>query len=195
VLTLVTTMALHHRFHGPRVDYVAVAAAAALSWFVITGPGEAVLIAAGLAAAHHRVDIASVIGVAWVGAMVGGAAGWATGLKGGRALVLAPGPFLRRRRRMVASGERLYERYGVLAVYLAPSWMAGINAMPPVRFLIADAIATLVWAMLVGLGAFLVGPSIADIAGDIGLLGLTAIALVAIAGVVVRRRRRRQRTG
>ena len=186
-------MVVHHRFHGPRVDYVAVAAAAALSWLVVTGPGEAVLIAAGLAAARHRVDIASVIAVAWVGAMAGGAAGWAVGVKGGRSLVLAPGPLLRRRERMVASGERLYERYGVLAVYLAPSWMAGINAMPPVRFLIADAIATLVWALLVGLGAFLAGPSIADIVGDIGLVGLAAIALLAAAGAALRLRRRRRR--
>ena len=186
-------MVVHHRFHGPRVDYVAVAAAAALSWLVVTGPGEAVLIAAGLAAARHRVDIASVIAVAWVGAMVGGAAGWAVGRKGGRSLVLAQGPLLRRRERMVASGERVYERYGVLAVYLAPSWMAGINAMPPVRFLIADAIATLAWALLVGLGAFLVGPSIADIVGDIGLVGLGAIAVLVAVGAALRRRRRRRR--
>jgi membrane protein DedA with SNARE-associated domain len=134
-----------------------------------------------------------VIAVAWVGAMAGGAGGWLAGLKGGRTLALADGPFHARRRRMVASGERLYARYGILAVYLAPSWMAGINGMRAVRFLLADAVATLAWALLIGLGAFLIGPSIADVAGDIGLFGSLAIGIAAAAGVLVRRRRRRAR--
>ena len=176
----------HHRFHGPGVDYAAVGAAAALSWLVMTGPGEAALIAAGVAAARHRVDIGSILLVAWAGAMIGGIGGWLVGLKGGRAVVLAPGPLLGKRRRMVASGERLFARYGPLAVYVAPTWMAGIHGMRWSRFLPANAIAALVWTLLVGLGAFLVGPPIEEVISDVGLAGIVLLVLLACAGVLAR---------
>jgi membrane protein DedA with SNARE-associated domain len=185
--------AVHHRFHGPGVDYLGVAVAAAISWFVITGPGEAALIAAGIAAARHRVDLPSVIAVAWAGALAGGIAGWVAGLKGGRALFLADGPLLRRRRRMLASGERIYDRYGVLAVYFAPTWMAGINRMRARRFLAANAVSTLIWALLVGVGAYLVGPSIEEIISDIGLAGVLVLAGLVAAGALARTLRRRRR--
>ena len=187
-----TTVA-HHRFHGPGVDYVGVALAAALSWLVVAGPGEAALIAAAIAAAHHRDDSTSVGAVAWLGALAGGSAGWLLGLRGGRALVTRPGPLLRVRQRMLRSGERIYERHGPLAVYFAPSWMAGIHWMRPARFLPANAVATLVWAVVVGLGAFLVGPSIADLASDVGLAVVGAAVVAAIALVVAGRLRRRHR--
>src|SRR4051794_41949958 len=88
----VVAIHLHHRFHGPHVDYVGVGIAAAASWIGVAGVGEAALIAAGIAAGRGKVDISSMILVAWGGAMAGGAAGWLIGLKGGRALMTRPGP-------------------------------------------------------------------------------------------------------
>src|SRR5581483_3159607 len=63
---------LHHRFHGPAIDYRGLALAAFASWSVIPGPGEPVLIAAAIYAAKHGLDITSVIAVAWVAAALGG---------------------------------------------------------------------------------------------------------------------------
>ena len=83
---------LHHHFHGPEVDYVGLALAAAASWVGLPGPGESLLIAAGVLAAQHRLDIGSVIFVAWAGATVGGIAGWLIGKSAGRRLITAPGP-------------------------------------------------------------------------------------------------------
>src|SRR5689334_4175691 len=54
-------LAVRHNFHGPPFDYVRLAAAAAASWLGVPGPGEPVLLAAGVLAAHHRLDIESVI--------------------------------------------------------------------------------------------------------------------------------------
>jgi membrane protein DedA with SNARE-associated domain len=182
----------HHRFSGPQVDYVALALACALTWFVITGPGEAALIAAGIAA-HGHVDLPSVLVVAWFGAMVGGIAGWLAGRHGGRTLMTAPGPLAGLRARMLRSGERVYARYGPLAVYLGPTWMAGINAMRAARFLPACAVAALVWVLTVGGGAYLVGRSIEEVVTDLGLAGVLAIVAVAATVLGLRAVRRRRR--
>jgi membrane protein DedA with SNARE-associated domain len=77
---------LQHRFTGPHIDYIGLAIAAFLSWVATTGPGEAALIAAGIAAAHGRIDVAGMIIAAWAGAIAGGTTAWLVGLKGGRAL-------------------------------------------------------------------------------------------------------------
>jgi membrane protein DedA with SNARE-associated domain len=182
---------LAHQFTGPKVDYVALALAAAVSWVGITGPGEAALIAAALAAAHGRVDLTGTIAVAWAGAMAGGTAGWLIGLKGGRALLTRPGPLYRVRLRVLQHGDDVYARRGWLAVYLAPSWMAGVSAMRARRFLPANAIAALVWALTIGVGAYLAGPPIAEAFSDVGLAGLAIAAAVMIVLVAVRHRRGR----
>jgi membrane protein DedA with SNARE-associated domain len=185
---------VHHALHGPKVDYISVALAALVSWIGFFGPGEAVLVAAGISASRGHVDIGSVIAVAWVGATVGGTGGWLIGRHGGRRMVLA-GRWLRRRReRALERGNRFFERYGILAVYFAPSWAAGINGMSAPRFLPANAISALIWSLFIGLGSYLLGPSIRDIAGDIGIVGTIAIVVLAVLGSILSRvglRRRR----
>jgi membrane-associated protein len=184
---------LDQRFAGPHIDYIGVGLAAALSWLLFAGPGEVALIAAGIAAARHRVDISGVVAVAWLGAMLGGTAGWLIGLKGGRALLTAPGPLHELRLGMVGHGDRLYARYGYPAVYFAPSWMAGINGMRASRFVPANTIAALVWALLVGLGAYILGPSVREFLDDIGTVGLVALALAVTLAAVQRWRVRARR--
>ncbi|MEA2440110.1 MAG: hypothetical protein QOH76_1534 [Thermoleophilaceae bacterium] len=183
---LLLALHLHHRFHGPHVDYVGVGLAAAVSWVGVAGVGEAALIAAGIAAARGKVDVSSMIAVAWVGAMAGGACGWLAGLKGGRALMTRPGPLYRLRLRLLRRGDAIYERRGLLAVYVAPTWMAGISGMRFGRFMPANAIATLAWALLIGLGAYFAGPSVADWLADAGTLGLIAIGLAVVLTLAAR---------
>jgi membrane protein DedA with SNARE-associated domain len=184
---------LHRTLGGSRIDLAGLALAAALSWVGITGPGEAALIAASLAAAHGRVDIVDTILVAWLGAMAGGTAGWVIGLKGGRALMARPGPLHATRLRLLRHGDDVYARRGWLAVYLAPSWMAGVSAMPARRFLPANAIASLAWALAIGMGTFVAGPPIAEAFGDVGLIGLAVAAVVVVASALLAGRRRRLR--
>ncbi len=181
---------VHVHLHGPRIDYLAVAGGATLSWAGVAGPGEALLIAASVAAARGPVDIGGIVAAAWAGAFAGGIVGWLVGLKAGRPLITAPGPFVRLRRRAVTSGDRFFRRFGALAVLFAPSWAAGINGMGPRRFVPANALAALVWAAGIGYASYLAGPGVADLADDIGLVGLVIVGLAIVAGVLAGRRRR-----
>ena len=104
------------------------------------GPGEPVLIAEAVFAARHKLDICSVMLVAWAGAAVGGVVGWLVGLKAGRALVTARGPLRRLRINAVARGEDVFARHPVLAIYLTPSWVAGIHRVRAAPYLTVNAI-------------------------------------------------------
>ena len=171
LLTLVVLVVLHPHHRGSEFVYAGVFIASVTSWVALPGPGEAALIAAGIAAAHHRLDLVLVLAAAWAGAAAGGTAGWLVGLKGGRGLLTAPGPLRHVRLALIARGDRFYDRYGLIAVLFTPSWIAGIHDMRSSRFLPANAVSALTWALSIGLGAYLLGPSITDIVADAGLAG------------------------
>ncbi len=190
---LALALAVHvHHFHGASIDYVGLAAAAAASWIAVPGPGEPVLIAEAIFAARHDLQISSVIAVAWLGASAGGIAGWVIGLKAGRAIVTARGPLHRHRLKAVQRGEQVFHHQPVLAVLLTPAWVAGMHRARPPVFLSANALGAGLWATGIGLGAYLVGPSIVDAVDDLGLAtGLALVVLVAgVFGEEVLRRRR-----
>ena len=172
---------VHHHLHGPSLGYLGIGLAAAAGWAGVPGPGETALIAGGILAAQGRLDFAELLVVAWLGAMVGGTAGWGVGRRAGQTLLPAPGPLHRQRLAAIARGERFFARFGVLAVYFAPSWVAGSTGLRAARFIPANAIAAAIWVCLVGGGAYLFGPPIADIVGDIGLIGLAALGVLAVA--------------
>jgi membrane protein DedA with SNARE-associated domain len=190
-LILTALVLLHH--HGASVDYIGLFVASVASWSLFPGPGEAALIAAGISAAHHHLSLASAVAVAWSGAMTGATGAWILGMKGGRGLLTAPGPLYHLRLGVIARGDRFYERYGLVAVFFTPSWLAGIHHMRWSRSLPAYAIAALIWALSIGVGAYLLGPAITDIVADAGLAaGLLAGALFVLAvGLVLRRRSHR----
>jgi membrane protein DedA with SNARE-associated domain len=145
-------------------------------------------------AARGRLDVAEVVLIAWGGAAAGGMIGWLAGLRGGRALVATRRlPLHRARTRALAEGERFYRRHGLLAVFFTPSWMAGIAEMRWTRFVPANAVASLVWALAVGVGAYYAGPPVVDVAQDVGTVGLlVALGLIA-AGAALEALRRRRR--
>jgi membrane protein DedA with SNARE-associated domain len=184
---------LHHR--GAAIDYLGVAVAAFLSWALWTGPGEAAVIAAGVAAAKHHLNIAPVVFWAWIGAMLGGIAGWLIGLKAGRTALTAPGPLHKARLRAVAQGERLFRRMEVLAILATPSWVAGMNRSRPPVFLITNVLsALLMWAAPLAIGAYYAGPPILDLFSDAGLLLsilFGSVVVAAVGGGILHRRSRR----
>jgi membrane protein DedA with SNARE-associated domain len=91
-----------------------------------------------------------------------------------------------------ASGDRFFARYGVLAVLFTPSWVAGIVKMRASLYLPVNAISAAVWALAIGLGAYWIGPPIADVAADEGLLlWLVVGALVGVFAIVLLRSRGR----
>lgn len=180
------------RLRGRPASYTAIAIAAFASWAGLPGPGEAALIAGGAFAARHRLDIVQVELYAFAGAVAGGMAGWALGWRFG-AFADRPGPLFRLRRRGLRAGERFYDRFGPLAVFFTPSWVAGIHRVSPVRFTIYNAASGAIWAALYGLTTYLAGPHIADFFRDIGGWASLALVLCAAAfGALTFLRRRRR---
>jgi membrane-associated protein len=195
LLVSVAAVRFRHHFHGPPVDYYGVAAAAAASWIGVPGPGEPVLITAGIFAARHKLDIASVLLVAWAGATAGGVAGWLIGMKAGRVVLTKPGPLLRMRRKALARGDEIFGRFAVIAILLTPSWIAGIHRVRAAVFLPTNAAGAVLWAVGIGLGAFYVGPAVVDVVSDLGWVTVAAVVVLVAAGIAteIMRRRRRQR--
>jgi membrane protein DedA with SNARE-associated domain len=187
--------ALHIHLHprGPTLDYLGVFIASIVSWAGLPGPGEAALIAAAISAAHHHLDLPSLIAVAFIGATVGGIAGWFVGLNAGRAVAISRGPLHRHRVAVVARGDRFFARFGAVAVLFTPSWMAGIHNMRWTRYLPVNAISALVWALAIGVGAYEAGPSVTDIATDIGSGAWAIFAAVVISAAVIAAMRHRRR--
>ena len=126
---------------------------------------------------------------------MGGIAGWLIGMKAGRKVLITRGPLHNMRRKALARGDEVFERHPVIGVLLTPSWIAGIHRVRPRVFLLVNAASAALWAVGIGLGAYLIGPTIVDIVSDVGWL--TAIGLaVLIAGAVwteISRRRRKAR--
>ena len=185
-----------HRVEGPAVDYYGLAAAAAASWVGVPGPGEPVLIAAGILAAKHKLDLATVLLVAWAAATTGGIIGWAIGRKAGRRLLTARGPLHGARLRAVARGEKVFDRYAVVAVLLTPSWIAGINRVRSSVYQPTNAAAAAVWAAGIGLGSYFAGPAVIDLVNDFGTGTSVIVAVLILTAVGLElARRHRLRSG
>jgi membrane protein DedA with SNARE-associated domain len=190
---LVFGLALHVHRHGPAIDYVGLAAASAASFIGLPGPGEPVLIAAAVFAAKHKLDLGSVIVVAWAAALGGGVVGWLIGLKAGRTVLTRPGPFHTQRLKMLARGDALFARFTLLGILLTPAWMAGIYNVGSVFYNVTNFVYASVWAVGIGVSAYYVGPPVLDAVGDLGTVATVALALaivLLVGGEIVRRRRR-----
>ena len=192
---------LHHFLHHvppANIDYFALALGAFASWAGVPGPGEPLLIAAAVVAAQHKLDITPVLIWAFVGAVAGGIAGWWFGWVAGRTVMTARGPLYRLRLRAVERGEEVFERLTVIAILLAPSWVAGIHRSGPVIYNVTNVVSAAVWAVGIGLAAYYVGPAVLDVLQDVGTataIGLVVLVLVGIGFEISRRRRRRAQTG
>lgn len=189
-------LALHlHRFHGSSLDYVTLAAGAFASWVGVPGPGEPLLIAAGVLAARHKLDLAELLLIAFAGATLGGIGGWLIGMKAGRAILERPGPLLRARRRALARGEEVFARWPALAVLMTMSWISGINRVRPGVYMLWNAVGAGLWTLSIGLGAFFVGPPVVDLVNDAGWITVVGVCGVVGAALVLefgwRRRRGR----
>ena len=183
----------HHHVATASIDYFALALGAFASWVGVPGPGEPLLIAAGIVAAKHKLDIAPVLIWAFVGAVTGGLVGWLVGWFAGRTVMTARGPLQRLRLTAVERGEEVFDRLTVVAILLAPSWVAGIHRVGPVLYNVTNVMSAAVWAVGIGLAAYYVGPPVLDVLSDVGTvtaIGLVALVLVGVAFEVRRRHHR-----
>ncbi|HEY7968045.1 MAG TPA: hypothetical protein VID68_13560 [Solirubrobacteraceae bacterium] len=191
-LAAIAALPIHIHPKGPGIDYVGVLVASLASWAGLPGPGEAALVAAAISAGQHHLDIVAILLVAWIGATAGGMAGWIVGVRAGRGVMTAPGPLQRLRLAIIVKGDRFYERYGLVAVLLTPSWVAGIHNMRISRYGPINLASALVWALAWGLLAYFIGPSITDVLSDAGTARwfILAGSVASVAAIAVLRHRR-----
>jgi membrane-associated protein len=175
-------------------QYLLLFLAVAASWAGVPVIGTAALGAAAVAASQERLDLAAVIVVAAIAGEAGGLGGYAIGRRWGRRLLERPGRHQARREKMVERGEKLYARWGWLAVFFTPAIVSGTAKMRPYQFALWNLLDSLGWTLAVTASAYGVGRLATGhhTGHDIAILviGLGAGALVSFAAV----RRHRKRT-
>ena len=125
-------------------------------------PGDSILFSAGLVAASNKnIDVALLCVLVFLAAFLGDQTGFAIGRKIGR-------PYLDKRespriKQMVLRAERFYEGSGFWAVVAARYFPWGRSFVPPIagaakmnyyKFLLANSIGALVWAVLITLAGY-----------------------------------------
>ncbi len=165
-------------------------------------PGETGLIAAGVLASQGHLDIASVIVLAAIAAIVGDGIGYWSGRLGGRRLLHRWPLIAGYAARVIPPTERFFERHGGKTVFLARfftglrvagAWIAGVTRMNWWRFLCWNAAGGIAWAVGVGLTAYFLGRTTTDLLGQYSLIvGAVADAAVALAGLYLLRCHARQ---
>jgi membrane protein DedA with SNARE-associated domain len=168
----------------------------------IPGPGQALLITAALLAAHGKLDITLVLTTAVVGTTLGGIIGYWIGRRGGHALILRFGRYVRIGEPELDRLEHSFARYGLWFVLFARFFevlrqiqgiVAGAVEMPLRRFLLANLGGSLLWSLVWGLGSWKLGRqihSVDDITEKAGLVVvmLTVGVLLVAFGMYMRHR-------
>jgi membrane protein DedA with SNARE-associated domain len=152
-------------------------------------PGETVLISAAIyAGTTHNMHIGFVIAAAAAGAIIGDNVGFWVGREFGPPLIARFGKYIGFDERRMKLGQYLFQRHGGKIVFFGrfvaflrafAALLAGVNRLSPPRFFAFNAAGGIAWAGLFGLGGYILGETIHNIAGPIGWIGL-ACAIVAI---------------
>lgn len=169
--------------------------------FGVPAPGQTLLIAAALLAAHGKLNIILVLVTAWLAAVSGDGVGYWIGTLGGRRLLLRFGRYIRIGRREIRSMEQAFNRYGGWFVSFARFFeilrqvngiVAGTMEMPLRRFLLFNSTGAVLWVAVWGFGSWKLGTHMRgyehlfEQAGSYLLLG--GIALLLILLIIIRRR-------
>jgi membrane protein DedA with SNARE-associated domain len=167
----------------------------------IPSPGETALVLAAVLASQGKLQIWLVIVIAIASAILGDNIAYWIGRKVGREVLEAPGPWHKRRVRLLALGERFFTKHGPKAVFLGRwvallrvvvAWMAGINEMPATHFLLWNALGGITWATTVGLVGYFAGNAAAKAINQFGVYAAIALGVVLVGGLLWLRARERR---
>jgi membrane-associated protein len=163
--------------------YVVLFLTVAVSWAGVPAVGPAAIGAATVAASQNKLDLTAVVVVAVLASEVGGICGYAIGRRWGRRLMERPGPHQARRIKVEQRGERLYARWGGLAVFFTPGIVSGTARMSPYRFAFWNLLASFAWTASVVASTYGVSKLVTgeftwrDIASLIAGLGVAALVI------------------
>jgi len=189
---------LEHLLHA--YGYAAIVAVIALENVGLPLPGETILISSAVfAAATHELNPIGIVLAGAVAAFGGSLAGFAIGRCGERHLVRRFGRYLRLDERDLRLGRYLFRRFGGRVVFLArfvaflrsvAGLLAGANAMPWRRFVIASALGALAWSGTFGFAAYALGRRVEVLSVPAGVVVGTLVLLAAISGLLLMRKNR-----
>jgi len=165
-------------------------------------PGETMLLAAAIyAGTTHHLAIPFVIAAAAAGAILGDNAGFWVGREGGYRLLRRYGSKIKLDERKLKLGQYLFQKHGGKVVFFGrfvavlrawAAFLAGTNRMAWPRFLVFNASGGILWALIYGMGGYLLGDNVHRLDGPVGIatLALGVAALVA-SFVLLRRNEKR----
>jgi membrane protein DedA with SNARE-associated domain len=165
-------------------------------------PGEVGLVVGGAAAARSGVGLPGLVAAGALGATLGDSVSYALGRAAGAGRLPGSHWVLRHSTRSRPDAEALFARHGGRAVFLG-RWVGALRAVVPFvagfagmryrSFLPWNVAASVLWVgTVVCLGAAF-GDDIASVVDRVGL-AVSALAVIALAGVFVSRRRRAVRS-
>jgi membrane protein DedA with SNARE-associated domain len=184
--------------------YLAVGSLVLLEDFGVPVPGETVLIAAAVYAGAGRLEIASVIVIGFLAAIVGDSIGFTIGRFGGRRLVLRYGKYVFITPKRLDAAERFFTRHGGKIVTIARfveglrqanGIIAGMTGMRWRRFVAFNVLGALLWVGVWTSLGYLAGANLTAIWNAIGRYQpyfYSAIGLLVVGLVVWHLRRRRR---
>lgn len=155
----------------------------------VPSPGETALILAAVLASEGKLNIVLVIVIGCASAIVGDNIGYWLGRKLGREVLEAPGPLQKRRKRVIAAGDRFFNKHGGKAVFLgrwvalvriAVAWLAGINEMKFTHFFLWNAGGGITWATAYGLVGYYGGKAAANAITHYGIIAAIVLAVLIV---------------
>lgn len=134
--------------------YLVVLAGTAAGYMGVPFVGTAAIGAAAVFASQGELNIAAVLIVAVIGNEIGGLLGYKIGDRWGRPIIEHPGPALEWRKKTLAKGETLYQKWGRLAVFFTPALVSGTLRMKFGQFAFWNFFAGAVFVLSVGPAAY-----------------------------------------
>jgi membrane protein DedA with SNARE-associated domain len=116
-------------------------------------------------------------------------------------VLVSTGPFHHRRERLVAMGDRFFDRHGPKAVFIGrwiawvrfvTAWLAGINGMRFRTFFAWNALGAITWGTTYGLLGYFGGSAITGVVSSIGIAAAVVLVVV-FAGIWISVRLRERR--
>ena len=152
----------------------------------VPGLGDAALIAAGTLAGEGKLNVAIVLATAMVAWMLGSVAGYAIGVHGGRRLLDHPGRLEKRRRNLLAKGDRAFGGHTFVASVTMPAFVSGIFRVRFWVFVLGALVAGIGWiGMYVGL-SYVYGEEVAKRIGNAGTKALLGVLVIVAIGLGIR---------
>jgi membrane-associated protein len=167
----------------------------------VPSPGETALVLAAVLASQGKLNIELVLLIGISSAIIGDNIGYWLGRKLGRDVLEAPGPFYKRRRRLIAAGDSFFKKHGPKTVFfgrwialirVATAWLAGINEMKFSHFFIWNAFGGITWGLTFGLVGYYGGQSAANVLSSVGIYGAIVLGVAVVGGLIYLKVRERR---